>query len=768
MKEAINMIGKHLKKTCAAVLSAAVFAASISITAALPAKAEIDVAAEFPFLTAPQGMTIERVREIVGLIYEGLENRSERIYIGGTQDEYSNYANFYGQLYMEVAENRDIGLVVQSNSVKYGFNGQRGSFIIPLYLDDNGAFDEYYGILDDIRGKVGENWSDYEKALYLHDYLASHYDYDYEHVDDNDYMPQYIAYGMMQNGKGVCNAYAMMYCYLLNSLGVRTEMVSADSIAHAWNVVYLEGKLYHVDITWDDSNHGGFAGLMSHDNFLRTTDEMIDTGHVPNGYNAGDNLDWELLCGTSIYDLDVITTPVSNDVAFWDDVNSTIVPIEGQTSDDVKWVATHSTGQSAYINICDDADLNTLLASSNITTFADKWYIPNTNSYYPGVFTTLEVCDNVLFYTDSQHIYAYYDGHIETVKELDDAQLDEGRIYGMRICNGELCYYLCDMPYTYDPYADDVTTEYSVGEAQSIADTIKAKYGLSYNTNAKLSETITINVCLDLTKSLTRETVSPNDAVEIAVGNNIQTVSIPDLPTAYFNIDGTGEKLYRYYALELSPRMMDANITFTLCCGDARGSVYSFTGSEYLERVMDMTEATDNDHVMADSTQIYSAYANEYFDSDSNSVNALSDAQTQAVENVAAPQDNRSYSGSLPSGVYYSGSTLMMRNKVSVRHYFRLASGKTLSVNDANGNPLTVYSKADEDGDTVYYVELPAVSPDKLGELATVTVNGTYSISYSPYCYASAKINSENTSPELKSLLKAMCLYGSAAENYNS
>jgi hypothetical protein len=89
----------------------------------------------------------------------------------------------------------------------------------------------------------------YGRALWLHDWLIRHADYD---DSFNEYYPD----GVLLKGAGTCQSYAMAYQLLLHEAGVESIFVTgiADSDLHAWNLVKLFGLWYHVDVTWDDQD----------------------------------------------------------------------------------------------------------------------------------------------------------------------------------------------------------------------------------------------------------------------------------------------------------------------------------------------------------------------------------------------------------------------------------------------------------------------------------------------------------------------------------
>ncbi len=145
--------------------------------------------------------------------------------------------------------------------------------------DYKAAQDAYNQELDAIVAQVSAGATDAEKVLFIHDYLAAHYEYDYEHTDENKISD---AYTFLKEGKGVCQAYMLTFSALMDKLGIPVSYVESDSLNHAWNVVKLDGKWYHVDVTWDDPAIGSettpsadVLGAVGHGYFL-LSDETND------------------------------------------------------------------------------------------------------------------------------------------------------------------------------------------------------------------------------------------------------------------------------------------------------------------------------------------------------------------------------------------------------------------------------------------------------------------------------------------------------------
>lgn len=101
---------------------------------------------------------------------------------------------------------------------------------------------------------------DYERIIYVHDYLIENAIYDHEALKEyfgTSHSPscEYIfsAYGCLVDGKTVCSGYAKAFQLIMQKLGYECSYVTGDAgEAHGWNCIYLDGEGYYVDVTWDD------------------------------------------------------------------------------------------------------------------------------------------------------------------------------------------------------------------------------------------------------------------------------------------------------------------------------------------------------------------------------------------------------------------------------------------------------------------------------------------------------------------------------------
>lgn len=176
------------------------------------------------------------------------------------------------------------------NQLDVNYNSYELTILKPRYLTNSSNFQAMYKKMDAnatklLKGIQGNNsLTDVQKALLLHDRLAAWNEYDVIGLNKNQLsmLYEHSAYGALVDQSSVCDGYAKAYIYLLNRVGVKVEYVSSDALWHAWNLVYISGIPFHVDVTWDD---GYIEGEVLHDNFLRSSNGIWSTGHEAYDYN---------------------------------------------------------------------------------------------------------------------------------------------------------------------------------------------------------------------------------------------------------------------------------------------------------------------------------------------------------------------------------------------------------------------------------------------------------------------------------------------------
>lgn len=132
-----------------------------------------------------------------------------------------------------------------------GIGALQGEMTIPyeIYADQPDTVEKMVNFIYAECRKAGIS-GEYDTALWLHDWLINHANYDYDYNE-------YDADGVLLKGTGVCQSYSLAYELLLNKAGIENQVISAPEMNHAWNIVKLDGVWCHIDCTWDDPGTGG-------------------------------------------------------------------------------------------------------------------------------------------------------------------------------------------------------------------------------------------------------------------------------------------------------------------------------------------------------------------------------------------------------------------------------------------------------------------------------------------------------------------------------
>lgn len=96
------------------------------------------------------------------------------------------------------------------------------------------------------------NIDDLTKIERIHNYILNHtvYDKNTNNFDINS------AYGSLIEGHAVCSGYADAFSIFMNIYKIPNIRVSSEN--HLWNLVYINGKWLHIDLTWDDSENNKY------------------------------------------------------------------------------------------------------------------------------------------------------------------------------------------------------------------------------------------------------------------------------------------------------------------------------------------------------------------------------------------------------------------------------------------------------------------------------------------------------------------------------
>ena len=151
------------------------------------------------------------------------------------------------------------------------------------YADHYGSTEEVKNITKEIEeqtksivnhAKTLEN--DYDKTLYLYDYIREQIVYTLKDDDESIFNID----GAILQGEAVCSGYAKAFSFLLNKIGIENIYVEGDTPEerHAWNLAKLDNEWYYFDPTWDDATE--LEDIAQYAYFAITTEQLL-LDHTP-------------------------------------------------------------------------------------------------------------------------------------------------------------------------------------------------------------------------------------------------------------------------------------------------------------------------------------------------------------------------------------------------------------------------------------------------------------------------------------------------------
>lgn len=121
-------------------------------------------------------------------------------------------------------------------------------------------------VSDFIEKNIKSGMSTYEKVRLVHDYIISNTEY----KNRNDERDHNIL-GPLLDGYAVCEGYAKAFDLFMYAMDIECILVTGEAREpHAWNIVWIDGVPYHIDLTWDDPVGllGFDSGKISYEYFL--------------------------------------------------------------------------------------------------------------------------------------------------------------------------------------------------------------------------------------------------------------------------------------------------------------------------------------------------------------------------------------------------------------------------------------------------------------------------------------------------------------------
>ena len=238
-----------------------------------------------------------------------------------------------------------------------------------------------------------DEMSDAEKVLSVHDYFCTEFSYDTTYE-------KYTPLELFETKSGVCQAYSIAFKAVMDKLKIECDYAVSENMNHMWNIVKIDGKWYHVDVTWDDPLPDS-AGRAMHNNFLVTDEGITAAGHY----------DFQMKYTVS-------DTEFEN--AFWSEAKSKIPYYNG------KWLFINQTEKTI------EAYTYSSGVRESVYSFTDRWSVADKPGYFwSGVFSGLDVYGGEIYFNTPDKICKIdLNSNVQTVYSYESG---EKSIYGFKI-----------------------------------------------------------------------------------------------------------------------------------------------------------------------------------------------------------------------------------------------------------------------------------------------------------------------------------------------
>ncbi|MBQ9058024.1 MAG: hypothetical protein IJ125_02445 [Atopobiaceae bacterium] len=243
----------------------------------------------------PEGSVTKKEKQLWGVLYDGLTNHSDQIYLTSLELLYSDAKEFKESYERFLHQHPELFFV--AGGYRYSYRSVNGkqiiSYIKPQYFYDaattKSMTTKYYNAFKTMLSWVPASASQVEQIKAVHDYLVRTIAYNMKAADLNSTgwkstygnLQPWDAYGALVNKSSVCEGYTEAFIAGMQYLGVECDRALETTWggAHVWNQVKLGGNWYQVDCTYDDPLIGnnkdqGNVAVTITDYFLKSSTKI--------------------------------------------------------------------------------------------------------------------------------------------------------------------------------------------------------------------------------------------------------------------------------------------------------------------------------------------------------------------------------------------------------------------------------------------------------------------------------------------------------------
>ncbi|MBO5459732.1 MAG: hypothetical protein J5981_05735 [Lachnospira sp.] len=229
---------------------------------------------DFPETMYPyRAMLSDTQKEVYDQIYEGVLELKENVSLCRQLDQ-SSIKNVMNAVFNDHPE-----LFWLEMGYSYGYTSK--GTVISVMLKYNETADTLQSSKEKFLSAAGKIinaasvlTTDEEKEKYVYKAIQNMCVYD-ENAELNQ-----SAYSVFVNGRSVCAGYSRAFQYIMQQLNIPCYFCTgyANGGNHAWNIVYIDGKYYNVDLSWDDSL-GDISETISYA-YFNLSDKAISVDHT--------------------------------------------------------------------------------------------------------------------------------------------------------------------------------------------------------------------------------------------------------------------------------------------------------------------------------------------------------------------------------------------------------------------------------------------------------------------------------------------------------
>lgn len=234
---------------------------------------------------------------------------------------------------------------------------------------------------------VKPGMSEDRKVKNIHDWVVKNVKYD-------ETIRERSAYAGFFRGKTVCQGYSLMMYKMLKTAGVYNRIIVNQK--HAWNVVRINNRFYHLDATWDDPTPDRGPNYVRYDYFnlseselhAKESEEKDKIGYhnwnpktlpAANTHYYLENL-YALLTDVNSLNWQVISSEPATAIT-----KSLVLPLQGKHGSSIRWKSSNPAISAA--GVVTRPAPNRPDSAGTLTAYISKPRIPGTREYITETLT---------------------------------------------------------------------------------------------------------------------------------------------------------------------------------------------------------------------------------------------------------------------------------------------------------------------------------------------------------------------------------------------